>query len=171
VGLPSTFKTSEKTFWGPRGTFQYTRRNFRGLGETLGLSALGARLVQRGSVSLSNPYFLGSSWSSNFSLSGERNSENPIFTSRLGDLSLQVQKPLNRDATQQLILSYSLRQSRLTNLLIPALVPPGDRNVRLSGFTATYNRDTRDNPLDAKKGIYETAELDFIPTALGSTES
>ena len=171
VGLPSSFKTSEKTFWGPRGTFQYTRRNFRGLGETIGLSALGARLVQRGSVSFSNPYFLGSSWSSNFSLSGERNSENPIFTSRLGDLSLQVQKPLNRDATQQLILSYSLRQSRLTNLLIPDLVPPGDRNVRLSGFTATYNRDTRDNPLDAKKGIYETAELDFIPTALGSTES
>ena len=171
VGLPSTFKTSEKTFWGPRGTFQYTRRNFRGLGESIGLSALGARLVQRGSASLTNPYFLGSSWSSNFSLSGERNSENPIFTSRLGDFTLQVQRPLNPDATQQLILSYNLRQSRLTNLLIPDLVPPGDRSVRLSGFAATYSRDTRDNPLDAKKGIYETAELDLIPTVLGSTES
>jgi outer membrane protein insertion porin family len=171
VGLPNSFKTSEKTFWGPRGTFQYTRRNFRGLGETIGVSALGARLVQRASVSWANPYFRRSSWSSNFSLSGERNSENPIFTSRLGDLNLQLQRPLNRDGTQLLTLSYKYRQSKLTNLLIPDLVPPEDRTVRLSGFTATWSRDTRDNPLDAKKGIYETVEADLIPTALGSTES
>jgi outer membrane protein insertion porin family len=171
VGLPSSFKTSEKTFWGPRGTFQYTRRNFRGLGETLAVSGLGARLVQRASVSWANPFLRRSSWSSNVTLSGERNSENPIFTSRLGDLNLQVQKPLSRDATQLLTLSYRYRQSKLTNLLIPDLVPPEDRTVRLSGFTATYSRDTRDNPLDAKKGIYETVEMDLIPTALGSTES
>ena len=44
VGLPSNFKTSETTFWGPRATFQYTRNNFRGLGETLTFAALGARL-------------------------------------------------------------------------------------------------------------------------------
>ncbi len=41
VGLPSNFETSQKTFWGPRATFQYTRNNFRGLGETLTFAALG----------------------------------------------------------------------------------------------------------------------------------
>ena len=40
VGLPSTFKTSQKTFWGPRATFQYTRNNFRGLGRDLNLRGL-----------------------------------------------------------------------------------------------------------------------------------
>ena len=65
VGLPSSFETSQKTFWGPRGTFQYTRNNFRGLGESLTFSALGARLVQRGSASYLNPHFLGTNWASN----------------------------------------------------------------------------------------------------------
>jgi len=169
VFLPTSFKTSEKTFWGPRGTVQYTRRNFRGVGQTIMFAALGARLVQRASASFANPYFVGTNWSSTFTLSGERNSENPVFTSRLGDFSFQLQRPLNPDATQQFTLTYSVRQSRLTNLLIPALVPPEDRNVRLSGPTVTYSRDTRDNPLDATKGIYETAEFDLVPTALGSS--
>src|SRR5207237_4420734 len=74
VGLPSSFKTSQKTFWGPRATFQYTRKNFRGLGETLTLGALGARLLQRGSASLADPHFLGSGWTSMLSFSGEHNS-------------------------------------------------------------------------------------------------
>jgi outer membrane protein insertion porin family len=171
VGLPSSFKASERTFWGPRGTFQYTRRNFRGLAETITLSALGARLVQRGSASFADPYFIGTRWSSTFTLSGERNSENPIFTARLGNFDFQLQRPLNPDATQQLILSYGLRQTRITNLLIPDLIPADDRNVRLSILGATYSRDTRDSPLDAKKGIYETAELSINPAALGSNVS
>src|SRR5207302_7836929 len=30
VGLPSKFKTSQKTFWGPRASLEYTRKNVRG---------------------------------------------------------------------------------------------------------------------------------------------
>ena len=35
VGVPSNFKTSEETFWGPRGSVEYDRRNFRGRAETV----------------------------------------------------------------------------------------------------------------------------------------
>ncbi len=35
VGVSSNFVTSEKTFWGPRGTVEYTRRNILGLAENL----------------------------------------------------------------------------------------------------------------------------------------
>jgi outer membrane protein assembly factor BamA len=169
IGLPSTFKTSEKTFWGPRGTFQYTRRNFRGLGETITLAFLGARLIQRGSASYADPYFLGANWSSNFSLSGERNSENPIFTSRTGDFGFQVQRSLNAAGTKTFSTRYGYRQESLTKLLIPDLVPPEDRRVRLSYFAGTYIYDTRDNPLDAHKGLYQTVEFDIDPSVLGST--
>src|SRR3954471_11545606 len=106
VGLPSTFKTSEKTFWGPRGTFQYTRRNFRGLGETISLSFLGARLDQRASASYTDPYFLGANYSSNVLLTVERNSENPIFTSRSGDFGFQVERLLNATGTRRLTARY-----------------------------------------------------------------
>jgi outer membrane protein insertion porin family len=169
VGLPSNFETSQKTFCGPRATFQYTRHNFRGLGETLTFAALGARLVQRGSASYLNPHFLGTNWGSNLTISGERNSENPIFTSRLGDFGFQLERPLNASGTKTFSLRYDYRQTALTNLLFPALVSPEDRHVRLSTLSATYTRDTRDVALDAHKGMYQTAEFGINPKALGSS--
>jgi outer membrane protein insertion porin family len=169
VGLPSTFQTSEKTFWGPRGSFQYTRRNFRGLGETIGLSFLAARLLQRASASYTDPFFLGANWSSNTLITVERNTENPIFTSRTGDFGFQVERSLNAAGTRTLSARYGYRQAVLTNLLIPDLVPPEDRRVRLSYLAATYTYDTRDNVLDAHKGTYQTAQFDIDPSAFGSS--
>jgi outer membrane protein insertion porin family len=169
VGLPSTFRTSQKTFWGPRATFQYTRNNFRGLGETLTFAILGARLVQRGSVSYANPHFIGTDWGSSFTLSGERNSENPIFTSRIGDFGFQVERLLNEAATKTVSLRYDYRQTALSSLLIPDLVSPSDQHVRLSTLSGTYVHDTRDQPLDAHKGVYQTAELGINPSSLGSS--
>jgi outer membrane protein insertion porin family len=169
VGLPSTFQTSEKTFWGPRGTFQYTRRNFRGLGETITLGLVGARLDQRAAISYSDPYFLGANWSSNLTISAERNSENPIFTSRFGDFGFQVQRLLNAAGTKTLSVGYGYRQTSLANLLIPDLVSPEDRSLHLSTLTSAYAFDTRDNSLDATKGMYQTVNLDLSLRPIGSS--
>ena len=169
VGLPSNFETSQKTFWGPRGTFQYSRLNLRGLGETLTFSLLGARLLQRGSASYIDPSFVGSSWSSNLTLSGERNSENPIFTSQQGDFSFQLERALNIAKTKTFSLRYDYQQTALTNLLAPDLVSPEDRHVRLSTVSGTFSRDTRDQALDAHKGMYQTVELGINPIVLGSS--
>jgi outer membrane protein assembly factor BamA len=171
VGLPKSFKTSEKTFYGPRGTFEYTRNNLRGKAESLTFSAFAGRLDQRASIVYTDPMFRWSEWSSNVSLSGENNLQNPIFSSRLAQFGYQLQKPLNMERTQNLFLRYSLSETGLTHLLIPQLVPPGDQHVRLSTVSATYTRDTRDNPLDAHKGIYESYEADVNPAALGSNFS
>lgn len=169
IGLPSTFRTSEKTFYGPRGTFQYTRKNLWGKAESLSFAGLAGRLDQRGSATFTDPSFRWTKWSSNLTLSGEHNSENPIFTSRLGQASWQLQRALNPDKTQNFFLRYTFSETGLTRLLIPGLVPDSDLHVRLSTFAGQYLRDTRDNVLDAHKGIYESAELDFNPSVLGSS--
>lgn len=171
VGLPSTFKTNQKTFWGPRGTFEYQRLNFRGRAETLSFSALGSRLDQRVRFGYLDPAFRGTNWASELSLTGEHDSRNPIFTSRLADIGEQLQRPLNPDKTENLFLRYDYRETGLSNLLIPALVPEVDRRLHLSTFSGTFIRDTRDNALDATKGLYETAELGFNATQLGSSVS
>ena len=169
VGLPSNFKTSQETFWGPRGTLEYTRKNFRGKAQTLTIGGLAARLVQRANFTFTDPYFRGSDWASTLNVSGEHNSENPIFTSRLFDTSFQIQRPLNEDKTRTLFFRYSIKQTGITHLLIPDLVPPQDQHVRLSTLSASYIRDTRDNVLDAHRGIYESLQLDFNPQVLGSS--
>jgi outer membrane protein assembly factor BamA len=169
TGLPSGFRTSQKTFWGPRGTFQYTRRNFRGQGESVNIGLLAARLIQRAAFAYADPFFVGANWSATSSLSVERSSENPIFTSRIGDFGFQVQRMLNAAETKTLTLRYGFRYTSLTGLLIPDLVPPEDRKLHLSTLSASYSFDTRDNPLDATKGKYDTADFDLNLKGIGSS--
>jgi len=169
VGVSQNFKTSEKTFWGPRGSLEYTRRNLLGRAETITFSGLAGRLDQRALSSYENPHFRSTNWSSQVSLQGEHNSQNPIFTSLVGQIGWQLQHALNPDKTNNLFLRYNLSQTAITRLLIPDLVPPEDRHVRLSTLAANFVRDTRDNVLDAHKGIYESYEIDFNPHTLGSS--
>lgn len=169
IGLGKAFKTSQKTFWGPRGSLEYTRKNIFGKAESMTFSVLGARLVQRGQAEFDDPNFLYSSWKASVLLSGEHNSENPIFSSRLGQGGLQFEKPLNALKTQNLFVRYTFKETGISNLLIPQLVPTADLHVRLSTLTANYVRDTRDSSLDAHKGIYESFQVDLNPSYLGSS--
>ena len=169
VGLPSNFKTSEKTFWGPRGSFEFTRKNMRGRAETMAVSGLAGRLDQRGAFTYNIPSFRNSSWTVTGNLNGEHNSENPIFSSRIGEGGVQFQRNLDAKKTKTVIFRYNLRYSSLSRLLIPDLVPLEDQNVRLSTLSATYLRDTRDNALDAHKGMYQSFELGINAVPLGSS--
>jgi outer membrane protein insertion porin family len=168
VGLPANFKTSQTTFWGPRGTIEYTRNNLRGKADSFSISGLGARLDQRGSIVLSDPHFRWTSWEADISLSGEHNSQIPIFTSRQGQLGFQFRRHLDKKKTKTWFARYSFSQTGLTHLLIPELVPVSDQHVRLSTFSTTYTRDTRDNVLDAHKGIYQSFEIGINPGILSN---
>jgi outer membrane protein assembly factor BamA len=68
VGLPSNFTTSQTTYYGPRGTFQYTRNNVRGKGESLSATAFAGRLDQRVAGYYIDPNFHWSNWGSTTSI-------------------------------------------------------------------------------------------------------
>ncbi len=169
IGLGKTkFATSEKSFVSPRGSVEYIRRNMRGLGETFSASTLIARLDQRLVTSYSQPHFRGSNWRSLLSLSAERTSENPLYTARLGSGTLQFERYLTRDSSKTLQLRYQFQRTDLNNLLIPELVLPQDRSVRLSTVAASFIHDKRDQPLDAHRGMWDTIDISLNPSALGS---
>jgi outer membrane protein assembly factor BamA len=170
VGLHGAkVQASDKTFASPRGSIEYTRLNMRGLGETLAVSLLAARLDQKAIATYTDPHFRGSSWQALTSLSVERTTENPLFQARLGDASLQFQRYLNRRKTQQLQLRYDFNRTNLSQLIVPELVLPADRNVRLSYVSSTIIEDTRDKPLDAHRGVYSTVDFRIVPSAFGSS--
>lgn len=172
IGLGKTkFATSEKAFVGPRGSVEFIRRNMRGLGETMSISALAGRLDQKGVFQYADPHFRATHWRSLYSLSAERTSENPLFTARLGEASFQLERFINRAETKTFQVRYSFNRTSLSNLLIPALVLPEDRSVRLSTLSSALIEDTRDKPLDAHKGLYQTFNLDLTPRVLGSNFS
>jgi outer membrane protein assembly complex protein YaeT len=169
VGLPSNFKASQVTFYGPRGTVQYTRNDFRGKGESVSFTAFAGRLDQRLAAYYIDPNFRWSKWKSTTALSYESNEENPIFSSRQELGSYQIQRPVNHDKTDILFFRYSFSHTSLSRILIPELVPTADQNVRLSTLATNFTRDTRDNALDEHKGMLGSVELDFNTTKLGSS--
>jgi outer membrane protein insertion porin family len=169
VGLPSNFTTSQTTFYGPRGTFQFTRNNVRGRGESLSATLFAGRLDQRVAGYYIDPSFLWSKWGATTSILAERDEENPIYSSQVEDASYQLQRFLDKKKKDAFFLRYSFSQTDLTRILIPQLVLPQDQHVRLSTVAANFTRDTRDNPLDAHKGMLQSVELDINPTRLGSS--
>lgn len=160
---------SQSTFASPRGTLQFTRHNMRGLGETASASILASRLDYRLLTTYAQPHFLGSQWSSLGSFSLERNSENPLFTAALGDLSFQVERLISQKHNTRVQFRYDFNKTALSHVLVPDLVLDRDRSVRLSTFSATLIHDTRDKPLDAHRGIFATVDAGITPTALGSS--
>ncbi|GAC1431707.1 MAG: hypothetical protein NVS9B5_02930 [Terriglobales bacterium] len=170
VGLGNAkIATSENTFVSPRGSIEYTRRNMRGLGETGAISLLVSRLDQRALLTYTDPHLRGTRWSSLFSLSTERTMENPLFAASLGDVSFQLERTINQAKTLTLQVRYDFNKTILSQLLVPELVLPSDRHVRLSYFSSTLIHDTRDKPLDSHSGFYQTLDLRIVPAALGSS--
>ena len=158
------FVSGEKTFVSPRGTVEFTRRNIRGLAETGTISLLLARLDQRLLATYADPQFRVSHWRTLTSLSAERNTQNPLFAATLGSGSFRA-----KTTTAQ--FRYEFTHTSLSQILVPQVVLPEDRHVRLSTLSAAILRDTRDQPLDAHTGRYETLNIGITPRLLGSSAS
>jgi outer membrane protein assembly factor BamA len=166
--VPSTFVTSEETVAGPRASFQYTRSNVRGRAETLTFGALYGPLERTAEVDYIKPHFLSTNWRAVVEAAADYNKQNAIFTSRQVLGTFQVERALDEKNQQSLILRYSLSRINLTNLEIPELVPPEDRNTRLSTLSAVYIRDARNSVVDPQKGTFVSFEVDENPRILGS---
>jgi outer membrane protein assembly factor BamA len=161
---------TEQTFVSPRGSVEFIRRNMRGLGETASVSLLLSRLDQRAILSYQMPHFYdGSAWRALISASSERTTENPLYAANLDNATYQLERTLDRERTMTAQVRYTFGHTRLGELLVAELVLPEDRNVRLSTFSGTFIRDTRDKPLDAHRGFYQTADLGITADALGAS--
>jgi outer membrane protein assembly factor BamA len=150
---------------------QFTRRNIRGLAETATVSLLLARLDQRLLGTYTDPHFRGSQWRALTSLSAERTTQNPLFAATLGSGSIQFERTLDRARSTTAQFRYEFSHTSLSQILIPQVVLPEDRSVRLSTLSAAILHDTRDKPLDAHSGRYETLNLGITPRLLGSSAS
>lgn len=169
IGIGTKFRGSQQSYFGPRVSFEFARHNLRGSAETAAFGLVYSRLDQRASFTYTIPRLGGSSWGSLFSLTAERSTQISIYTAELAGGSWQVQKSLDAKRTRNLIFRYSYQLTSLTNITIPDLVLPQDQHVRLSTFDAEYVRDTRDKPLDAHHGVYQTLDFGVSPKALGSS--
>jgi outer membrane protein insertion porin family len=174
-GLPTvdlgdhTVASSSQLSASPRGSLEITRRNIRGLAETANLQLLGSQFDQKALGSYTIPSFFRTKWHALGSISFERTAENPLFTAQLQDATFQLERVLKKQTNTRLQLRYNYNHTTLSDLLVPELVLPQDRDVWLSTFSGSFIRDTRDRPLDAHGGTFTTVNFGITPTTFGSS--
>ncbi len=130
-----------------------------------------SRLDQRISLNYADPYLHGSAWSSLFSISAERTTENPIYTALFSRHRSRSSGSSTKSTRKRSLPATATRAPISAKSSSPSLSLPQDQRVKLSTIYAQYIRDTRDNPLDAHRGWYQTFNFGVTPTAFGSSSS
>jgi outer membrane protein assembly factor BamA len=155
----------------PRGILEVSKENLTGRADSLALKLRGSTIQGRALLAYTAPNALNRR---NLSLQAtayvEKTQDINTFTQTRYEGNLQITDQLSPRAS--LLARYAFRKITLSNLNIPTEeVPLFNQPTLVSEFSTTWFRDTRDNPADASKGSFNTADLSVAGTAIGSSAS
>jgi outer membrane protein assembly complex protein YaeT len=155
----------------PIASFDVSRLNFLGYGQTISLQTRYSSLQQRESLSYVVPRFLGSpSRTVTFSVLYDTTQDVQTFSSRRAEVSAQTSQRLNRAST--LLMRFAYRRVSTGNVNIPALlIPQLLQPVRIGILSASYIQDHRDNSTDAHRGYWNTVDAGVAGKFFGSERS
>ena len=155
----------------PRGIFEISKQNITGRADTLSLKLRGSSIQGRALLAYTAPA------APRFPTLSFQATAYVVKTQVINTFS-QTRYEGNLQLTDQLttrsslLFRYAFRKVALSNLNIPPQeVPLFNQPTLVSEFSATWFRDTRDNPADASKGSFNTADLSMAGTAIGSSAS
>ena len=152
----------------PRVSFDATRGNVFGLGQTLAFKSLVGTIQQRGSLLYTAPRILDNPKLTLY-LTGLASRTKDIRTFTALRFEGSVALAWNRSRTDTIIYRLSYRRVKEYNLKIDkAIIPSASLPVRVAIPSITYIRDRRDNPADSHRGIYFTADAGVSTGWLGS---
>jgi outer membrane protein insertion porin family len=155
----------------PRGIFEISKLNLTGRADTLSLKLRGSTLQGRALLGYSAPSTFGDpKLSIQATAFAERTRDINTFTETHYEGSVQLTDQKSHATT--LLVRYSFRKILVSNLNIPPEeIPLFQQPTLVSQFSATWVRDTRDNPADASKGWLNSADFGVADTYLGSSAS
>jgi outer membrane protein assembly factor BamA len=155
----------------PRGIFEIAKQNFTGRADSLSLKLRGSTIEGRALLAYSVPRpFDIKNLSFQATAYIEKTQDINTFTQTRYEGNLQVTDQLSPRSS--LLIRYAFRKVALSNLNIPPQeVPLFNQPTLVSEFSGTWYRDTRDNPADATKGSFNTADFSVAGTAIGSSAS
>lgn len=155
----------------PRVSFGISRSNFLGVGHTIGFQGRLSNIQRRALVNYLAPQFKGNDRVNlTFTALYDDSRDVQTFNSRKQEGSAQLAQRLTKANTIQYRLAY--RRATVSNLKItPALVPLFAQNIQLGVGSTTFIQDRRDDPIDPKRGIYNTFDGAFASNLFGSKTS
>jgi outer membrane protein insertion porin family len=157
----------------PRGIFEISRANMFGRAQTLTFKARASTLQYRALASYSADNFLAKkSLSAALTVFADKTLDVATFTSIRYEAQFQISEKLS--SSSSLLYRYFFRRVVATNLngtISEDQIPLYSQPTLVSGFGITYARDRRDNPADPRSGNFNTADVSYAATALGSSAS
>ena len=155
----------------PRGIFEIAKQNVTGRADTLALKIRGSTIQGRALLAYSAPqapYFEKLSFQATAYV--EKSQDINTYSQTRYEGNLQLTDQLTPRSSW--LFRYAFRKVTLSNLNIPPQeVPLFNQPTLVSEFSTSWYRDTRDNPADANKGSFNTADFSVASTAIGSSAS
>ena len=157
----------------PRGIFEITRNNLTGRGDSLSLRIRGSTIEDRVLLGYTHPNLLSDpKISLQVTAYTEKSQDINTFTENRYEGSFQLTDLVTSHTT--LLYRYVFRKVEVSNLnshVAPEEIPLFEQPTLVSEVGATWIRDTRDNPAEATKGTFNSADFAIASTNIGSSAS
>lgn len=155
----------------PRGILEISKLNLTGRADTLSFKIRGSTLQGRALLGYSAPNTFGNSkLSFQATTFVQKTRDINTFTEQQYEGSVQLTDQVS--TLSSLFFRYAFRQVRVSDLKIPPQeIPLFNQPTLVSQFGVTWVRDSRNNPADASKGSFNSANFDVASTYIGSSAS
>jgi outer membrane protein insertion porin family len=157
-----------KAGFSPRVSFDITRLNFRGLGQTLSLRTRLSNFDKLALGSFTAPRIRDNPNLTLTLTALYRDSRDVrTFDSKRVEGAIQLSQKVSKAVT--VIYGFSYRRVSVTGLAIdPLLIPTFSQPVRIGLASVSLIQDRRDNPTDPRRGVFNTANLGLSSKIFGS---
>jgi outer membrane protein insertion porin family len=169
----STNPTGSQLQAAVRGILEISKLNVSGRGDSLSLKLRGSTIEHRALLTYSDPNtFANPHYTFQANIYTEKTQDINTFTESRYEASVQLTDQITRFTTLQ--YHYAFRRvvvSNLNNTVAPEEIPLFEQPTLVSQFGVTWARDARDNPADATKGTFNSADFGIADTGIGSSAS
>ena len=155
----------------PRGILELSKLNLTGRADSLSFKLRGSTLQGRALLGYSVPNTFGNpKLSFQATAFAEKTRDINTFTQERYEGSVQLTDQVTPLTT--VLYHYAFRRVRVSNLqILPQEIPLFNQPTLVSQLGVTWFRDSRDNPADASKGSFNSADFSDADTKLGSSAS
>ena len=155
----------------PRGILEISKLNLTGRADTLSFKLRGSTLQGRALLGYSAPNTFGDSrLSFQATAFAEKTRDINTFTEQRYEGSVQLTDQISPLTT--VLFRYAFRQVRVSDLkILSQEIPLFNQPTLVSQFGVTWFRDSRNNPADATKGSFNSADFGVTDTYFGSSAS
>src|SRR5712692_5580546 len=169
----TTSPTSGQVQAAPRGILEISKLNLTGRADSLSLKLRGSTIEDRALLGYSIPNTFGNPrYSTQATAYTEKTQDINTFTVMRYEGSVQLTDQVTSRTT--LLYRYTFRKVLVSNLnshIAPEEIPLFQQPTLVSQFGVTWFRDTRNNPADASKGSFNSADFGVADTYFGSSAS